>query len=61
MRACVCVCVCVCLFVCLSVFVCVYYPPQGQPHAAFGGCKSVSGGMMLLCWELITAEDSPHT
>ena len=36
-------------------------PPRGQPHIIFGRFVSIfSGGRMLLRWELIMAEDSPH-
>ena len=31
-----------------------------QPHAVFGGFTSISGAWMLICKELIMAEDSPH-
>ena len=35
-------------------------PPHWQPQAVFRGFSSISGGWMLLCKELIMAEESPH-
>ena len=36
-------------------------PPQGQPHAVFGGYHiSISGGWMLLRKKLMVAEDNLH-
>ena len=35
-------------------------PTHGHPHAVFRGFISISGGWMLLCKELIVAEESPH-
>ena len=44
-------CVCILLF---------YYLPHGQLHAVFRGLISISGGWVLLCKELIVADDDPH-
>ena len=41
---------------CVTVVVVVFNSAgYGQPHAVFGGFISISGGLMLLCTELVIA------
>ena len=47
--------------VCVTdVFLFFVIPPHRQPHTVLGGLISLSGGWILLCKELLMAEDSLH-